>query len=904
MGSHLSIKVKGHELALRPGQSVPFEDKNPLFNDVEMFSYPFEMPFEKNRVLLKNVDDPTSDLRPIDFEHQQAIVYAEGIPYRSGTTVVQEDQTLESGMAMNIDAATQSFDDLIGDMKCQDVPLKDRIQIGEKIGHVHVEVKYKYEVKVRYDGKKGDKDYHYDDDTAVGDFEPSVTAFSYPGVCQVTGAKQVAVKKTEKVYPKGEVVIVPRERNDYPNSTFINVTDAYGENSDHWGEGGAKYCNARVCYKHMGLNDDGTTSGSVVSLKDYKEIGGDMYEDHFPYWVLDADRPASGLCFYILYFLDCLFAHLGVEFDKSALLKVEDLKHLCFFTTHARYEVEEVAGYPIFNNLADVNRWLSSRGCGGQLAFEEPEPKSIEEFKYKKNGGEWQTVRVGKDEVQSITTEVIQKDITKFEAKILSMWATSDNFPDESVKTIIDSLEASFGIRFHYDYERHRVTAYLLRDVFRSQQPPIEFQGTVHQIHKVSEKITGFRMKYSAEATAKEQEQYIRRQKRDYDTDFDYTEYPEGRTVIDKTFEEIVDTISSTNTNVYIDQTTGNAYRIKINSEATTTSDMKPALFEVAQFKGIEVGDCSAENEDHVKEYVSDFQPVSFNDVNYQSRVSGSSKKEYSFRNGSDTYVFKEVKSGGQPMLVAYIDEDMEHEFVEQRINNPLSAVLVDLYLSEVLKMVESYDPSSTDEGESPLQDYDWGLAIAMMRGGGTDMEVQRYDAGYDGFQNDKWRTVAGEYALTTDTMDQMGNEFDYNGTHEGIGEGERFSLKITAYRSFRYKYVGGNLRISTNPKEWSDPSWLVPCNADVEDQQHRVEKKIRSRGLFDSFMSELAHFLLNRKKYRIKVGVDIGQLADIPNHWLRLWRIGDKVGYINKVIYELSVDKALTEAEIEFYAI
>ena len=904
MNSHLAVKVNGHELALRPKQSISFEDQNPLFNDVEMFSYPFEMPFEKNRVLLKNVDDPNSDLRPIDFEHQPAIVYADGVPYRSGTTVIQEDETLESGLSMNLDAATQSFDDLIGDLKCTDVPVKDRIQIGEKIGHVHVEVKYKYEVKIKYEGKKGDKEYRYDKDTATGDFEPSVTAFSYPGICQVTGSKQVAVKKTEKIYPKGEVVIVPKERDDYANSTFINVTDAYGENSDHWGEGGAKYCNARVAYKHYGLNDDGTTSSDVVSLKDYQKISGDMYEDHYPYWVLDADRPASGICFYVLYFLDCLFAHLDVEFDKSALLDIEDFKHLCFFTTHARYDVEEVDGYPVFTNITDVNNWLTSRGCGGQLEFGEPEPKSIEEFKYKKNDGEWVTVKVGKDEVASITTEVLQKDITKFEAKILSMWANSDNFPEESVKTVLDSLQNSFGIRFYYDYERHKVTAYLLRDVFRSQDAPVVFQGTVHEMHKVSEKITGFRMKYSAESTPKEQEQYIRKQKRDYDTDFDYTEYPEGRTVIDKTFEEIVDTISSTNTNVYVDQRTGNAYRIKINSEATSTSDMKPSLFEVAQFKGIEVGDCSAENEDFVKEYVSDFQPISFNDVNYQSRVSGTSKKEYSFTDGSNTYVFKEIKSGGQPMLVAFVDEDMEHEFVEQKINNPLSAVLVDLYLTEVLKMVESYDPSNTDEGESPLQDYDWGLAVAMMRGGGTDMTVQRYDTGYDGFSNDKWRTVAGEYALTTDTMDQMGNQFDYNGTMSGIGDGERFSLKITAYRSFRYRYVDGDLKISTNPKEWSDPSWLVPCDADIEDPQHRIQEKIRSRGLYDTFMSEFAHFLLNRKKYRIKVGVSIGQLADIPNHWRQRWRIGDKVGYINKVSYELSVDKALTEAEIEFYAL
>jgi hypothetical protein len=290
--------------------------------------------------------------------------------------------------------------------------------------------------------------------------------------------------------------------------------------------------------------------------------------------------------------------------------------------------------------------------------------------------------------------------------------------------------------------------------------------------------------------------------------------------------------------------------------------------------------------------------------VNAYNRIYATSKKQVDITKDGNVYSLSNFKSGGQPMLVAYVDEDMEHEFVEQKINNPLSSMLVDIYCSEVLKGIESYDPSNTDEGESPLQTYDWGLSVAMMRGGGTDMEVQRYDPGYDGFQNDKWRTVAGEYALTTDTMDAMGNVFDYNGTMSGIGDGERFSLKITGYRPFRYKYVDGKLRISTNPKEWGDPSWLVPCDSDVEDPQHRIQEKIRSRGLYDTFMSELAHFLLNRKLYKVYVDCTVAELMDFPNHWKRRWRFGDKVGYINKVSYELSVEEALTEAVIEFYAL
>ena len=154
--------------------------------------------------------------------------------------------------------------------------------------------------------------------------------------------------------------------------------------------------------------------------------------------------------------------------------------------------------------------------------------------------------------------------------------------------------------------------------------------------------------------------------------------------------------------------------------------------------------------------------------------------------------------------------------------------------------------------------------------------------------------------------MDQMGNEFDYNGQASGIGDGERFSLKIAAYKPFRYKYVSGQLKISTNPREWAtDPSWLVPCNDDVIDPTtHEIETKIRTRGLYNTFMAELCYFLLNRKPVRIKATTTVAQLADIPNHWRQLWQIGNMVGFINKVKFQLSVERSLGEVTIDFYVI
>lgn len=896
MNSHLSIKLDGQDMTLLPDQTIDLELSNPLFNDVDMFSYPFNPPFENNRHLFRNLDDPDSDIRPVEMEHRQAIVYAEGLPVISGVSVVQEDETLDTGMSMNIDASTRSFKDLIGDLECRDVPVKDKLQIGEKIGNVKVTVTYDYMVEIKIQKKDWIRQWGSSEPIS-GVFEPQALGFSYPGICQETEghAARHSTREKRRDYENGKTVNVPEEV-----TSFINVSSEYGStvNSPYKNEQGQTvpwpFCNARVCYKHYALDksDNESTADWTVMPKDGKY----QYEDYGPYWVLDAKRPQSGVCFYVLYFLDCLFDHLGVTFDKQALMDINDFRHLCFFTTHCKYYTEPTG--KTLSGFDAINEWLDSRGCGGRLSVDDPEEKNLDSFVVAQLG----EYEVGKDDVEQIKASgtITTRSIT---ADIQAMYANSDNFPDVSVQEVLDAMEAAFGIRFHYDYEQNKVTAYLLRSVFRDTDNILDFHGQVVSMHKMTEKITGFRQKYSAEGTDREQEQYIRRQKRDYNTDFDYREYPEGRTVIDKTYTQIFQNISANDMNVYVDQTTGNAYRIKVDKDAATASDLRPVLFEVGALHGISVGDCSPENEDYVKEYEIGFQPIMFNDANYyQELLAAQGSVNVQTPQGTKRLT---VKSNAQPVLAAYVDEDMEHEFVLQKINNVITNVLVDIYLTENLETVESYDPSGTEDGNSPLQHYDWGLAVAMMRGGGTDMKVQQYDYDYDGFANSKWRTVAGLYALATDSIDQMGNEYDYNGVSEGLGGGERFSLKVTGYKPFRYKYVGDSLKISTDPREWGDASWLVPCSNDIVNLvTHQVETKIRTRGLYDTFMSELCFFLLNRKKYKINVLTTVAQIADIKNHWLSRWRIGQKVGYINKVRCQLAVDRETREAEIEFYAI
>lgn len=894
MNSHLRIQLSGKDLRLPSDASIDIEEKNPLFNDTEMFSYPVSIPLEGNRSVVKNVDDINSDARVNHLEHKPMQIWADGFPFRSGVAVVQEDEEVEDSVSINMDASTQTFSDLIGDLKCNEIPVKDEIVIGEKIGNVQVDATYTFHVKA--DIKKH-KDWHknYSGNHVSGSFEPQALGFSYPGVCKVSttgGARyQVAAQKSVRSYPQSNSVVVPKVKTSY-----INTSAAYGETMANGKP--AYYANARVCYKHYALDSDGSTSSSTVERKDSKNI----YEDIYPYWVLDADRPQSGICFYVLYFLDCLFAYLGVDFDKSALTAIGDFRRLVFFTTKCKYTTRKADQYNQpgrfhhFKNVDEINAWLSSRGCGGQIEIEKPETKTVDEFTYTDltvTPNSTTHYKVGDDNCRSIEISASYDSTPTVTADIYEMLASGENFPEESVQTVLDSFCAAFGIKFDYDYEQKKVTAYLLRDVFRQSEDKtdaVPFMGKILQMYPMMEKILGFRMRYSQEQDKKEQLQNIKDaanyKNQDYETDYNYIDYQEGKTEYNKVYRQFFDHLSPTDETCYIDKTTGNAFRIKRDKEATTLNDFHPVLFEVGGYKGVEIGDCSDQNEDYIEDKTISFQPVIMNDVNYyneQDKLSSTTVVE-----DKDSRI-GDFNTAVSSVMAAFVDKDMEHEFVEQRIRNTIGDYYVSIYATEKLKLVESYDPNSTSDGNSPLQDYDWGCALSVMRGGGSDMDVQTFDYGYDTFGNGKWRTVAGGYAMTPDCIDNFGNDYDYNGKLDGIGNEERISLKIRAFK---------------NP-DWAEKKGISLCNSDVIDATtKKVTRKVKSRGLFDSFLSEYAHFVLNRKKFLVKALVSAAQLADISNHWKDRWNIGGKIGYINKVSYKLSAEKGVEDVEIEFFSI
>lgn len=945
MNSKLTILADGKPLALNEDASISIELSNPLFNDVDMFSYPVEIPLEGNRRFLKNVDDVNSDIRPVSYEHTPMQIIADGVPFASGTAIIQEDERLEDSLSLNIDASTQSFSDLISDLKCNEVPIpskyKDQLLIGEKIDKVDVSVKYNTDVVIKYQGKKGNKKYgSVGEDTTEASFSPQALGFSYPAQCVEEGNNHEAKLKKTYTYPHGNEVKIPEVLKSY-----INVSDPYPLKP---------YCNARVCYKHYDIDEKGETSSKVVNSikgRDGEEnlstLEQEMYEDRGPVWVLDANRPQSGICFYVLFFLDCLFEHLGVQFDNSALTAIGDLNRLCFFTTKCAYNIETlyakdtyrekdkevIAGLKkkgdvkvgffqkqansekeVANLFDDVNAWLSSRGCGGKLKLENPKDKSVQEVKYRKvtykvvekpyNGSfgyqdvfmdtevvavlddHWSTVTVGTDKVASITCKSTIKS-AQMSASIFRMYANEQNFPAESVSDVIDSLEQQFGIKFHYDYEQKKVTAYLIRDVFRKQNPdPRSFHAEVLSMVPMTEKITGVRAGYAAESEAKEQKDNVKYAVKDFNTDYDYIEYPKNSTVTSLTYKDIIHRVKNTEMSVFVDLQTGNKYRVKIDKDFTNAGDMNPRLFEVAAMKGVEEGDCSTLNEDYIIEFKSSFVPVGMVDANYRKALASSTGSKCATDNTKQPaevgkqysgYEFSEINgSYAKTQMAALIDEDMEHEFVKQYVKNTMSSMVADFYVTEELSLRESYDPSSTDDGNSPLQSYDWGLSVAIMRGGGIDSTHESYDYNYDGFGNSKWRTKAGEYALTTDSIDPYGVEYDYNGIEPGNGNEERFSLK---------------------PRAWVQPEWAdAPLVVNTP--------SVKNRGYVDVFLVDYIYFLLHRKKYYVRCLASVAQIADIQNHWKEWWAINGKKCLINKVNADVSAKEGMGEVELEIYSI
>ncbi len=566
------------------------------------------------------------------------------------------------------------------------------------------------------------------------------------------------------------------------NFTEYNVSDPYPIRP---------YCNVRVCTQ--GVNSEGEADG---------------------YQILPAKRPFSGVCFYVMYLMDCLFRHLGIVFEKTEIEAVEDLNRLAFFTTKCKVE------YKGDFRKIQLSEIKENDFIGSDFTF------NVHSNNYGR-AREW-----------DLSTE-------QFTYQGRDVFATNENYPDVSIEDIISDLETAFGIRMIFDGESNRMRMLLLKNVFRDNSM-IEHSTTITSLKLSCYRPKNIRLTYGKEN----------------DTAFNYNEYSNVK-LFNGYGDILSDGITNYDTTCKIDKKTGNAYRIKVNEK----TGLGATLMEVGGYR-----DYVEENGGDEEENLSiKFSPVISNDVTGGGPTQGRYQKRVEQVTNNTTRVdSSEYETEAQEFAVfanveltvgEMYDKKKTYFYYSSRPGGLLKGFELGYdYLKG--KCYELFDTETSEE--SPTQSYDAGYTLGIMRGPGNDAGLE-FEDNYDEEGNDSFSIVASGYAFSSDTCDNYGRFFDYNGTLPG-------GVKMPG--SFSLKLVAGK------------PGF--PIDGEYAD-----------RGLVSQFLSEYLYFLAHRKLVTLSVKMSISEIIHID--FLKRHRIGEFVGFINKVSYSLD-ESGVNDVEVEMY--
>ena len=270
------------------------------------------------------------------------------------------------------------------------------------------------------------------------------------------------------------------------------------------------YCNARVCTP----NDAGN------------------------YNILEPRRPYSGVCFYVMYILDCFFKYLNIEVQKNDLSTMEDMCRLAFFSTQCHTEAKGEEFSVSWNDIM-MNNFM---GSSFSLHYD---------LKYQKIPG--------LNSYRTIATFLTQN----FSYKARNVYATNENIPDVSMEDLIDDLQNAFGVRFLYDSAKNTMDVIYIKDILKS-----------NEISILDVEIVGMQLKKSKEKTIR-----LTYGQED-DTTFNYDNYSNVKEK-NNYLEILQQGQASNDTTCYQDKLTGNSYRIKVDKN----TGGNPSLFEVGGFR-------------------------------------------------------------------------------------------------------------------------------------------------------------------------------------------------------------------------------------------------------------------------------------------------------------------------------
>lgn len=790
---YLSLNIDNQWAYLDEGTEIALEGNNPLFSDAGSKSYLFRLHVESNRHIFGTSDEIYGESYYRAIDGKRSTLYIMGIPVMTGKIALEDEVYMDEDgyVAVNLVSGNLEFAQMIEGMNCREVELIDEIEVGRTYDKVEFTV-------------DPNKDLLYDPDNV---FNVSIQhSFDLP-------REFVTITKSNVVLP-------------YPEMA---------------------YCNIRACYT---IGDKAILNSAIQNNTKLKE--NDMVEVNNELAVLGVNRHNSGLCFYVMYFLDRLFKKLNISAssDNNALLSVEDVNRLafvnmgCFVDTKGEEWVstgdivEDVPGFEIIWSSSTWRQW------------------SYQDF-----------------------APVWLAGTRRFRRQ--TAIATSDNFPNEDVKTVIESLEAIFGAKFVYDSESNRMSIFMLKDILCSTDV-VDLSAEVYESVKIENKTKGFRLSYG--------------ESNDDNLHYNYEGYENVKAI--SQYSEALRGISSFDRTRYVDSRNGNAYAVMVESEADENGDVEklyPSLIEVDEFADAIYGDCS---EDNYTEVVTlPFTPIINNDIEGPNNVSISkSEKEAADSSLSNTYAL-------------FIDEDIEPRWVEfsekhiDRLTNLKNGGTFDLKDTNYTVGIKYLDYLGSNSGivarttlwgktsnkgifpadaQPIVNSYDTGFMLGIMRGPGNEAGVEYFDSDFDGEGNSRVAFTSATYAFTSDSIDNCNRVFDYNGKNtdeSGIDQSGRFSLKL---RAGKYDKEGSPIK-------------------DADGNDIAIPADRAGRGLYDKFWKEYAYFTVNKKILRITCRMEVADLVAID--WTKRYRIGDHIGFIASYSYSVSTD-GMSDVELDLYYI
>lgn len=751
---HLSLQIKTDkgwlEAVLPPKASISVEDINPLFDTDAggAFSYPFTLPVEANQHILSTINNHHGARIYDLLYHKTFRLLVDGYPLLYGIidlddeVEVEEEDDGSHSVGISLSSNNQELSQLLDGVNAQDIPLKDRIPVGTEFHSLQGTV------IARQEDQSSD-DPNLPQMPISIDLPPNVFSLN---------------KYKESLDGTGE----------WMNST--NVSLPYPD---------CPYCNVMVAIQKREKQED----GNYKTLREYE--------------LFDADRQNSGICFYVQYFLDCVFAHIQVLYDNTRLKAVEDFNRLAFFNTKCECDAMPTA--------ADYKEEGRPKGY--------PDDQYIKEFSSLFNEVNVYAPR---------WTSYYEFSTTLY-ANAYTKYANSKNFPDTEAIDILKGLQDAFGLRFIFDSSKQACKAVFLKDIFMDKTST-KSGAIIHNAYHTDKNLRGVKLTYGVTD--------------EKDTSYNYDPTNDDSSVIIRqNYAAIKNEKGAYDKNTYYDQKTANMYRIKVDEDATTEEELYPSLFEVGQFQDAWVGDIT--DEDTTQEVSVPFSPVISNIVGYVDTdgdvITSGGRSRTSARRNENGGTLEKITS---PLYAVFLDMELSAPETQTIFASPISGGATgrsvsgepsiaghfngyllkveytarygysQQYVENSEKYVRAQSRQRLRTGQSkpipmyeedPLATYDAGFTLGIMRGPGNDAGVDIIQRDYDGNGNARWAYTPTNYAYTSDSIDHDGNPFDYNGRAEGGVEQEgRFSLKLQAekVRSFQGEKVDNNTVMVREPKD------------------------------------------------------------------------------------------------------